>query len=77
MDDVCVEKRIFFRLISGLHTSITVHIARDYYDEATGVWGPSLDVYRARVAAYDGVYARACVRVCVCVCVRACVRVCV
>lgn len=26
----CLEKRVFFKLLSGLHTSITAHIAYEY-----------------------------------------------
>jgi hypothetical protein len=34
--DTCAERRVFYRLISGLHTSISTHIAGDYLlDEAT------------------------------------------
>jgi hypothetical protein len=34
--DTCAERRVFYRLISGLHTSISAHIAGDYLlDEAT------------------------------------------
>ena len=29
--DSCLEKRTFYRIISGLRTSITTHIARNYY----------------------------------------------
>ena len=30
MERVCTEKRVFFRLISGLHASISVHLAAKY-----------------------------------------------
>ncbi len=42
--DKCMEKRVFFRLISGLHTSITVHLAYDYLlDRENGVWVRFID----------------------------------
>ncbi|CAD7695908.1 unnamed protein product [Ostreobium quekettii] len=45
-EDECTEKRIFYRLISGLHSSITAHIAKEYLiDEERGIWGPNLDLF--------------------------------
>lgn len=45
-EDACTEKRVFFRLISGLHSSITAHIAKDFLvDENLGIWGPNLDLF--------------------------------
>jgi hypothetical protein len=36
LSDTCTERRVFYRLISGLHTSIAVHIAKHYLlDEVT------------------------------------------
>ena len=29
-NDTCTERRVFYRLISGLHTSINVHICTNY-----------------------------------------------
>lgn len=37
-DDVCLEKRVFYKLISGLHASISIHICEDYLDRETGLW---------------------------------------
>lgn len=34
--DLCLEKRVFYRLISGLHTSISLHICDAYLDRGTG-----------------------------------------
>lgn len=31
VNTMCVEKRAFYRLISGLHTSITTHVCSDFY----------------------------------------------
>lgn len=31
IDDVCLEKRVFYRLMSGLQSSISTHIARSYH----------------------------------------------
>eukprot|EP01134_Creolimax_fragrantissima_P005797 CFRG5797T1 len=42
---MCVEKRIFYRLISGLHTSITVHVASEYFDESTKEWAPNTEMF--------------------------------
>ncbi|EPS67568.1 hypothetical protein M569_07207 [Genlisea aurea] len=49
----CQEKRILYKLISGLHSSISIHIAADYLlDEKTNTWGQNLSLMYDRVLAY-------------------------
>jgi ERO1-like protein alpha len=51
--DICIEKRAFYRLISGLHTSITVHLAYDYLlDADKGIWGPNPELFHERVGEF-------------------------
>lgn len=45
----CNEKRVFYRLISGLHTSITCHLIYKHYDEASKIWAPNFSMWRARM----------------------------
>ncbi|CAF0740624.1 unnamed protein product [Rotaria sordida] len=53
---MCVEGRTFYRLISGLHTSITVHLCAQYffsivgggYTGSDGRWGPNFDEFKRR-----------------------------
>ena len=52
LDDECLEKRVFHRIISGMHTSISAHICADYLNKTTGKWGPNLECYRERLAPY-------------------------
>ncbi|XP_020273108.1 endoplasmic reticulum oxidoreductin-1-like [Asparagus officinalis] len=48
--EFCPEKKVLYKLISGLHTSISVHIASDYLlDEAKNLWGPNLKLLYDRV----------------------------
>lgn len=48
--DSCTERRVFYRLISGLHTSISTHIAADYLmDESTNLWGRNTSLMHDRV----------------------------
>ncbi|KNA06491.1 hypothetical protein SOVF_180620 isoform B [Spinacia oleracea] len=48
--EMCQEKKVLYKLISGLHASISVHIAADYLlDEATNTWGQNFDVMHDRV----------------------------
>ncbi|KAJ6829947.1 putative endoplasmic reticulum oxidoreductin-1 [Iris pallida] len=48
--EICQEKRILYKLISGLHSSISVHIASDYLlNEATNMWGQNLELLYERV----------------------------
>lgn len=48
--EACAERRVFYRLISGLHTSISTHIAADYLvDESTNLWGMNTSLMHERV----------------------------
>lgn len=46
----CLEKRVFYKLISGLHASISIHICHDYLDQSTGEWSPNLSCFVERIA---------------------------
>ncbi|EKM80705.1 hypothetical protein AGABI1DRAFT_112451 [Agaricus bisporus var. burnettii JB137-S8] len=48
----CLEKKVYYKLISGLHTSISTHICHEYLNQTTGEWGPNLNCFISRVAAY-------------------------
>ncbi|CAF1008642.1 unnamed protein product [Adineta steineri] len=53
---MCVEGRTFYRLISGLHTSISIHLCAQYffptigggYSGVDGRWGPNLNEFKHR-----------------------------
>ena len=55
-DKMCLEGRTFYRLVSGLHTSITVHLCAQYffpmagggYSGTDGRWGPNFDEFKIR-----------------------------
>ena len=55
-DKMCVEGRTFYRLISGLHSSISIHLCSQYffptigggYSGADGRWGPNLKEFKHR-----------------------------
>lgn len=52
-EEACPEKKILYKLISGVHSSISIHIAADYLlDEATNLWGPNLTLMYDRVLKY-------------------------
>ena len=43
----CAEKRVFYKLISGLHASITAHVVQEtLIDEESNTWGPNLDMFK-------------------------------
>nr|CAN61292.1 hypothetical protein VITISV_034737 [Vitis vinifera] len=47
------EKNLLYKLISGLHSSISIHIAADYLlDETTNLWGQNLGLMHDRVLRY-------------------------
>lgn len=51
--EVCQEKKALYKLISGLHSSISTHIAADYLlDESTNLWGNNLELMYDRVLRY-------------------------
>lgn len=49
LEDECLEKRVFYRVISGMHTSISTHLCYEYLNQTTGEWGPNLQCYKARL----------------------------
>jgi hypothetical protein len=48
-EDECLEKRVFYRVISGMHASISTHLCFDYLNQTTGQWGPNLECYKERL----------------------------
>jgi hypothetical protein len=51
-DEICLEKRVYYRLISGLHSSISIHICDEWFDRETGLWGPNLNCFVNRIGAH-------------------------
>jgi ERO1-like protein alpha len=46
----CTEERVFFRLLSGMHTSISLHLVDQWLlDEAAGRWGPNMEEFERRL----------------------------
>lgn len=48
-DDECLEKRVFYRVVSGMHASISSHLCWDYLNQTTGQWQPNLACYKTRL----------------------------
>jgi ERO1-like protein beta len=48
-DQECLEKRVFYRVVSGMHASISTHICYEYLNQTTGQWSPNLDCYKSRL----------------------------
>ncbi|KAI7875420.1 endoplasmic oxidoreductin [Lichtheimia hyalospora FSU 10163] len=51
-EEVCLEKRVYYRLISGLHSSISIHICDEYFDQNTGQWKQNLDCFVNRIGSH-------------------------
>lgn len=49
----CTEKILFYRLISGMHASIAVHLSNEYLDPNTGKFYPNLEVFMERVGKFN------------------------
>ncbi|CAA7261669.1 unnamed protein product [Cyclocybe aegerita] len=51
-DPQCLEKRVYYKVISGLHASISTHICHEYLNQTTGEWHPNLKCFIQRVASH-------------------------
>ncbi|EGG10476.1 uncharacterized protein MELLADRAFT_42127, partial [Melampsora larici-populina 98AG31] len=51
-DQTCLEKRVYYKLLSGLHASISIHICDEYLDPLSGKWIPNLQCYLQRVGSH-------------------------
>lgn len=49
LDNECLEKRMFYRLVSGMHASISTHLCWDYFNQTTGQWHPNLQCFKERL----------------------------
>ncbi|KAI0297095.1 endoplasmic oxidoreductin [Russula brevipes] len=48
----CLEKKVYYKVISGLHASISTHICHEHLNQTTGQWGPDLQCYVTRIASH-------------------------
>ncbi|KAJ1916386.1 endoplasmic oxidoreductin-1 [Tieghemiomyces parasiticus] len=48
----CKEKRVFYRVISGLHASISTHLCQEYFNVTTQEWSPNLECFMSRVGRF-------------------------
>lgn len=48
-EDECLEKRVFYRVISGMHASISAHLCWDFLNQSTGEWQPNVACYKSRL----------------------------
>lgn len=51
-DDECLEKRVFYRVVSGMHASISAHLCWDFMNQSTGEWQPNPQCYESRLHAH-------------------------
>jgi hypothetical protein len=49
----CVEKNLFYRMVSGMHASIAVHLSNEYLDGHTGEFYRDLKVFMERVGSHN------------------------
>lgn len=45
----CKECKILYRILSGLHASISIHIADQYFNSETKFWESNYDIFYTRV----------------------------
>ncbi|KXX80168.1 Endoplasmic reticulum oxidoreductin-1 [Madurella mycetomatis] len=48
-EDECLEKRVFYRVMSGMHASISTHLCWDFLNRTTGQWEPNVSCYINRL----------------------------
>ena len=48
----CPEKRIFYRIISGFHSSVAAHLCWDYQPKGAETWSPDLDCFINRLGSH-------------------------
>lgn len=49
LDDQCLEQRAFYRIVSGMHASISTHLCWDFFNQTTGEWVRNVDCYKQRL----------------------------
>lgn len=49
LDDECIEKRVFYKVVSGMHASISTHLCWDFLNQTTGEWTPNVACYQTRL----------------------------
>jgi len=49
LDDECLEQRAFYRIISGMHASISTHLCWEYFNQTTGSWFKNVECYKERL----------------------------
>jgi len=50
VDSMCLEERVFYKLISGMHASINTHISRNYQlNKETGEWIYNISMFKERI----------------------------
>jgi len=52
LDDQCIEQRAFYRIISGMHASISSHLCWDYFNQTSGEWVRNVNCYKERLHNY-------------------------
>ncbi|KAH8828232.1 endoplasmic reticulum Oxidoreductin 1-domain-containing protein [Flagelloscypha sp. PMI_526] len=49
-NEMCLEKKVYYKVISGLHASISTHICAEHLNQRTGEWGPNLSCFLNRLS---------------------------
>lgn len=50
--DQCIEKNFFYKIISGMHASISTHLSNEYLDKSAMEYIPNLEQFMTRVGNY-------------------------
>lgn len=53
MENVCTEETLLYQLVSGLHSSINMHVTRNYYDLETHSTHINYEMYLKIIGRYE------------------------
>lgn len=48
----CIEQRLFYRILSGMHASVSAHLCYESLNQSTGKWSPNRECFMSRVGRY-------------------------
>lgn len=51
-ENQCIEQRLFYRILSGMHSSVSAHLCYESLNQSTGKWSPNRECFMSRVGRY-------------------------
>jgi hypothetical protein len=48
----CTERKVFYKIVSGLHASVSTHLTSKYFDSDKKIWRKDLSQFSSRVGQF-------------------------